>query len=301
MRTIRFLVLTLLLALPPLTARGRNPVFAMSAELAPVEAPAHAAADEAVTAYESSGLLWLVNRDNTLDADYLPLPLAHRFNCTMREETASAYGKMIDAMRADGVYGLYIQSAYRSYWQQRQLFLNRINLYIESGYTEAEAAAQAAFSVAPPGASEHQTGLAIDVSTDGRLSQSFGQTEAGKWINDNCHRFGFIVRYPEHKTHITRIIYEPWHLRYVGMPHSAFMKERGLCYEEYIDYVKANGIYIFWDENREYYLVTYTDEMPDISKLRGVTDISAAGPYDGAGYIITVKKRAPDLWGQVEK
>jgi D-alanyl-D-alanine carboxypeptidase len=134
-----------------------------------------------------------------------------------------------------------------------------------------------------PGASEHQSGLALDVTIDGTLRQSFGETKAGKWIADNCQRFGFILRYPQDKTGVTQIIYEPWHLRYVGVPHAAFMKEMNLCLEEYIRRVADNGSSVYWVEpGVSYYLIEYTKEPGGA--------YASADSYAGTGYITTVFK-----------
>ena len=88
-----------------------------------------------------------------------------------------------------------------------------------------------------PGSSEHQTGLTIDVSAQSvsyRLDQSFGDTKEGKWLAKHCHEYGFIIRYPEGKTHITGYDYEPWHLRYVGVDTAKEITGSGLTLEEYL-------------------------------------------------------------------
>lgn len=134
-------------------------------------------------------------------------------------------------MHADEIYGLRLQSAYRSYSYQRAIFEEKVRALTAEGIENVrEIAAQ---SVQVPGASEHQLGLALDVSIDGKLSQSFAETDAGRWLAENCHNFGFIVRYPQGKTDVTSIVFEPWHLRYVGLPHSQIMKEKSLTLEEY--------------------------------------------------------------------
>jgi D-alanyl-D-alanine carboxypeptidase len=188
-----------------------------------------------------NGLLWLINQDKRLDENYVPGNLKWYAGLKMHSDVIEPYKQMLTAMRKDGLYGLHIQSAYRDYAHQQFLFKTKADSYLNMGYNDAEASAFASRSIMYPGASEHQSGLALDVTTDGTLRQSFGETRAGKWIADNCQRFGFILRYPNDKTDITQIIYEPWHLRFVGVPHAAFMKELGMCMEEYIYYVKDNG------------------------------------------------------------
>ena len=88
------------------------------------------------------------------------------------------------------------------------------------------------------GSSEHQTGLTMDVNY---TEQSFGSTAEGKWLEKNCFKFGFIIRYPKDKENVTNISWEPWHLRYVGRYHAVRMHELDMCLEEYVEYLKHNG------------------------------------------------------------
>lgn len=251
-------------------------------------------------AITDSALLWLVNQDHRLEETFEPDGISVYSGYSARAEAIDAFDRMITDMRAQQINGLRIQSAYRTYSHQQQIFKNKKTILLGLGYKEETAIEMTSRSIAFPGASEHQTGLALDVTLDGTLKQSFANTAAGRWINNHAHEYGFIVRYAAEKTDITRIIYEPWHLRYVGMPHSAFMKEKDLCFEEYIDYLKANGMYIYWGANGEYYLVMYTAE-PDTQQLRNVIDVSTDHPGVGAAYIITMKKPYPDTGAFLEK
>jgi len=179
----------------------------------------------------------LVNRDYRLPADFTPPNLVepnvrmspNANNRLLRSEAASALESMFDGAEGDGVI-LYAQSGYRSYSTQETLFNN----YVDShGY---EAASR--FS-AKPGHSEHQTGLAMDVTSESvnyRLTQDFGNTPEGQWVAANAHRFGFIIRYPQNKESVTGYIYEPWHLRYLGVDLATAVYESGLTYEEYLGY-----------------------------------------------------------------
>jgi D-alanyl-D-alanine carboxypeptidase len=91
---------------------------------------------------------------------------------------------------------------------------------------------------AKPGQSEHQTGLAIDITCEAmnyQLDYSFGVTDEGAWVKENAHRFGFIIRYPEGKEDITGYMYEPWHLRYVGVDLAEEVYNSGLTLEEYFE------------------------------------------------------------------
>ena len=86
--------------------------------------------------------------------------------------------------------------------------------------------------MADPGTSEHHTGLAFDLAITGEAS--FGATKQSVWLAQHCWEYGFIIRYPSDKTAITRISYEPWHVRYVGTEHALIMRDENLCLEEYI-------------------------------------------------------------------
>ena len=91
--------------------------------------------------------------------------------------------------------------------------------------------------VALPGHSEHQTGLAADISYNG---VNIENSKQGTWLADNSYKYGFILRYPKNKEDITKIPYEAWHYRYVGQPHAHYCYKNDLCFEEYIDYLKKH-------------------------------------------------------------
>ena len=116
---------------------------------------------------------------------------------------------------------IYISSGFRSYASQKSIY-NR--------YVSKDGRALADTYSARPGHSEHQTGLSIDLNT---ITQSFGRTKEGKWVATNCHKYGFIIRYPQGKAHITGYRFEPWHLRYVGVDTATKIAQSGLCLEEY--------------------------------------------------------------------
>lgn len=186
--------------------------------------------------YDQSSILAIVNRGETLDPTYVPsdlvtievpyvndIPMVNQ----LRKEASDALTKLFDDASKNG-YTLYAVSGYRSYDYQAELYDN----YVLSHGEEV-----ARMFSAPAGASEHQTGLAIDVSSEEvvyQLVDTFGNTDDGVWVNDNAHRFGFIIRYPYGKDHITGYMYEPWHLRYVGTDLSYELYESGLTYEEYL-------------------------------------------------------------------
>lgn len=145
----------------------------------------------------------------------------------LRERASGALTEMFEAAEEEGVI-LHARSGYRSYQTQVQLY----NSYVENHGEEA-----ANRYSARPGESEHQTGLAMDVTSESanyQLSEAFGSTPEGIWVEENAHHFGFIIRYPEGKESITGYQYEPWHLRYFGEELAVDIYESGLTYEEYL-------------------------------------------------------------------
>ena len=181
----------------------------------------------------------LVNRHFKLPEDFSPgdLSVINAINTyglpnmwiTMRQSAARALEDLLAAAELDG-HTIIIISGYRSYQTQAGIHNNAI---MSSGEEEARR-----FS-ARPGHSEHQLGLAVDLSTfglGGHLSSTFSSTPEGAWVADNAHNFGFIVRYPQDRESDTGFIYEPWHLRYVGVEIATAMFGSGLVLEEFLHY-----------------------------------------------------------------
>ena len=138
--------------------------------------------------------------------------------------------QMFDDMRTQGVYPV-VASGYRTAKKQQELMDEKVNSFLAQGYSKSEAKSEAKKWVAGVGYSEHQTGLAVDINADG-VNSSGQQVYA--WLADNAWKYGFILRYPEDKTEITKTDYEPWHYRYVGKEAAKEIYESGLCLEEYI-------------------------------------------------------------------
>ncbi|PKM87241.1 MAG: D-alanyl-D-alanine carboxypeptidase [Firmicutes bacterium HGW-Firmicutes-10] len=175
----------------------------------------------------------LVNKEIGLPADFVPHDLIktqvatspRASNVMIRRDVNIALKTLFSAAKEEGME-LWFQSGYRSYSVQKRLYQKYVDLYGEERANS--------FS-AKPGHSEHQTGLAIDVtspSASGKLVNDFGDSREGKWLAENAHTFGFIIRYPADKTEITGYIYEPWHLRYVGIELATYLFENGLVMEE---------------------------------------------------------------------
>ena len=186
---------------------------------------------------EANGLFLLVNKEHPVDADYVPEDLepiryyAEDRNANsryMRAEAADHFHRLVEAAAQEGI-DIVMTTAYRSYEFQEILWNYNVS---QKGEEEANKTS------ARPGESEHQTGLAVDLSTseiDYRNSYDFENTAAGKWVAENAHRFGFIIRFPQNKTDITGDSYEPWHLRYVGETAAADIYEQNLTLEEYVE------------------------------------------------------------------
>ena len=183
--------------------------------------------------------LFLVNPDHTIGEDWKPDDLKSLGNDQSLDSRAySAYNAMVSAAKKDGV-SLWAVSGYRSYSKQTRLYNNRVDRSKRENpsLSQAEAEADAAQYVARPGTSEHQLGLAVDFNS---VETSFADTKAGKWLKEHAAEYGFILRYEKEKQSITKVTYEPWHYRYVGAKHALTMQEKGICMEEYIDWLKGN-------------------------------------------------------------
>ena len=144
----------------------------------------------------------------------------------LRQVAAKALEKMFHAAEKDKII-LYGVSGYRSYKRQESIYKRNVSLHGKKA-TDALSA--------KPGSSEHQTGLTIDISTASvncLLTERLGDTKEGKWIAKNAHKYGYIVRYPKNKSKITGYSYEPWHIRYVGVPVATYLHENKLTLEEY--------------------------------------------------------------------
>lgn len=144
---------------------------------------------------------------------------------------------LTDMLVAGSQYGLWVCSGYRSYETQEILFNREVDEVLSmQDCTRAEAEAIAATVVARPGTSEHHTGLAVDLlhSDCWELEEYWDQSAAFDWMMEHCAEYGFILRYPKDKQHITGVIYEPWHYRYVGVEAATEIMSRGITLEEYL-------------------------------------------------------------------
>ncbi|OBA05265.1 peptidase M15 [Paenibacillus polymyxa] len=146
----------------------------------------------------------------------------------LRKEAAEALEKLFDGAKKDGIE-LRAVSGYRSYKRQVSIFNNNVK-------TKGQEYASKVSAV--PGTSEHQTGLSIDVSSPSvgnELEQSFGASKEGKWLEEHAPEYGFVIRYMKGKEDVTGYVYEPWHIRYVGVDIAEDVAKQELTLEEYFD------------------------------------------------------------------
>jgi len=177
-------------------------------------------------------LLILVNKNYGLSKDYKPKELVipdilftsdiSREEKHVDKRIVEDLENLINSARKEGII-LLGNSGYRSYETQNKIYKKRVK-------SEGEEMAEA--YVAKPGFSEHQTGLAIDITNEENFLTQ-GSREA-IWLEENCHKFGFIIRYPYGKEDITGIAYEPWHIRYVGKEAAKYIYENNITLEEYL-------------------------------------------------------------------
>ncbi len=170
----------------------------------------------------------LANATHSID-DYAP-EVAQFEDVMLDYRIIDAMQSFVDDARAQGL-NVIMSSGYRDYYTQTSLFEAKVAEYGEE---------EAATIVAPPGTSEHQTGLAADITDDyyDYMNESLENTELYKWMSVHCHEYGFIVRFPKGKEDITGIIYEPWHYRYVGVEAATYIMENNLTLEEFIELYK---------------------------------------------------------------
>lgn len=165
----------------------------------------------------ASALMMLVNATHPLPKEYEPT-LTEYNGAQMHPLMVDAYVALRDeVLRRTGVR-IYVSSDYRTAEEQKEI-LNE----------------SAAGTAAPLGCSEHEAGVALDVYAPYYAGQEFLKSPAGREVNRICGDYGFVIRYAREKEAITGILYEPWHLRYVGAPHAALMMEQGLVLEEYME------------------------------------------------------------------
>lgn len=246
----------LLLGSGVLAVEESSPAELEAAQEVPVQTD-ETAVQQPAPAEEPSLEKDVVTLEETADLGAMPLlvnlwnPLPEQYTVKLEKldnglqiaaEARPALEKMLSDCEAAGM-DVTVCSAYRTESTQNRLYQNKIARLRAAGYSREEALAEAGRWVAPPGTSEHQTGLAVDImATDYPvLDEKQAQTEEQQWLMEHCWEYGFILRYPTDKSSVTGIGYEPWHYRYVGQETAASIYERGLCLEEYIAVPEVEG------------------------------------------------------------
>ncbi len=178
----------------------------------------------------------LVNEDNPIpegyDVNLVKITGGHRVD----ERIVDPLNEMFKAMRAEGLQPM-VCSGYRTIEKQHNLFEEDIALQVRRGSTYDQAFYKAKEQTALPGASEHHTGLAVDIvgKTHQSLNAAQAKTKEAVWLAQHCAEFGFILRYPADKTAVTGIAYESWHFRYVGKEAAEYIMANNIAFEEFVD------------------------------------------------------------------
>ena len=178
--------------------------------------------------------LLLVNEKYKISEDYIPQTVYHDERAVEMNACAEdSFDNLSEALYNEIGETLFISSAYRDYEKQKEV-------KAQEGETAQDA-----------GCSEHQTGLALDVFVKNFAGESFIKSPSGQFVNENCGDYGFIIRYPSFGGNKTGIPFEPWHLRYVGFPHSKIINESKITFEDYIDSFEMGKLYSY-----ENYIIT---------------------------------------------
>ncbi|MGL4738547.1 MAG: M15 family metallopeptidase [Cellulosilyticaceae bacterium] len=193
--------------------------------------------------------LQLVNQSHPLDSLFIPKDLMRDpiTGIWLVKAAYEAFYKLNQSLQNEGFSPLVLVSGYRSYEYQKNLFNKKIQRLLQDGVPIERVREEAATIVALPGCSEHQLGLALDVTTsalaeaEDPLIRAFGETTQGVWLVQNAHLWGFVLRYTQEKQCETGITYEPWHYRYVGINHAKKMTKLDLCLEEYLMHRKTHN------------------------------------------------------------
>lgn len=180
--------------------------------------------------------LLLVNSNNPVPDGYSIQTAELQNGLLVDERCYPDLQEMMDACREDGLAPL-ICSAYRTQEYQEKLYQSQVEKQLALGCSPERAETEAAKYVAVPGTSEHQLGLAVDIvdTSYQLLDDSQADTAVQKWLMEHSWEYGFILRYPDGKSEITGIAYEPWHYRYIGRESAGQIYRAGVCLEEYLD------------------------------------------------------------------
>lgn len=170
--------------------------------------------------------LLLINEEHPLAADYMAdLTYYKDTDVVMAKSATEAFGQLAAAVLEETGETLYIRDSYRSLEEQEVVYQEQPKV------------------AAIPGSSEHMTGLALDVYVSQFAGYGFLKSAAGQFVNQNCWKYGFIIRYPQFRESDTKIPFEPWHIRYVGTPHAEIIMRNDLVLEEYMERLEIGRFY----------------------------------------------------------
>ncbi|MCI8405331.1 MAG: M15 family metallopeptidase [Clostridia bacterium] len=189
---------------------------------------------ESVSTVDDSWQLMLINSQNPIPDDFQVELMTVAGELKVDKRIYPYLQNMFKDAKNAGILPS-VSSAYRTKEQQQSLFNEEMKKHIDKGCSYQKAVEEAKSWVAIPGTSEHQTGLAVDITSINSATQN--PSLVWEWLSKNSYKYGFILRYPENKTKITRINFEPWHFRYVGKAAAAEIFNRGICLEEYLDII----------------------------------------------------------------
>lgn len=244
-----------------LTASERQVEF-NEISLSSVEIPFNELLEEENTYFDQS--MMLINSDNHINEDFsADIQNYKDTDVQMNKCAVSAYENLANDVFEIFSEKLFIASAYRT--DEEQSVLEKSNKYATA-----------------KGASEHEAGLALDVYVKYHAGKGFLKSESGIYVNENCWKYGFIIRYPYYGKKITGIQYEPWHLRYVGFPHSEIIYKNRLTLEEYISSLEYGKFYKYGD-------FTVTRQKGDIPKVPECYESVTVSSDNQNGYIYTFK------------
>ncbi len=177
--------------------------------------------------------LILVNKTHPLPENHKAQLVKLKNGESVDKRISDSLQKMFESARKQGIYPVVV-SGYRNIEAQKDIMSKKVAQYQQQGYKLDDAKTKANMEVALPRTSEHESGLAVDINSDGIHTDG---KQVYNWLNQNSYKFGFIHRYPENKTKITGVINEPWHYRYVGIEAATEIYNRGICLEEYLNAV----------------------------------------------------------------
>lgn len=210
--------------------------------------------------------LLLINEEHLIPSDFSDVVAEYKNSGVMMSPyIMSSYEALSAECKRKFDDTLYVSSSYRTPEKQQEI--------LETSASNIAAAV---------GASEHQAGLALDVYFSGHAGRAILKCEAGQYLNQNCWRYGFIIRYPLWKSNKTNTAYEPWHIRYVGVPHAEIIYLEGLVLEEYMEMLLEAEYYQYGD-----YLITRQEKEPFL--LPESFESGVISKDNMGGYIITLK------------